>query len=1004
MKKIMLLVLMIFLIGNVSAANWDNKLSYSEEDLKVTISNSFLLLFPTSEIGTAELKSHTSVDEVLQVSVGKDKVVMYYDFDFVDLYENGIGEITFQNMYTGEYFDRDYTLVYWGEKEIDVYGQGNCKTILINGTQINCEKVVIGKTNVYDWLPYNSRDIPKGNIRIGVIVDVKSREKTDVIWKIAGKKISKHAIFTGNGEFANDIGLCADEGDDFNMTLKALTDGILTEIRMGSASGTAVTSQITVYQNSVQLAQGNITYDYDDSIAQSTLTLGLDNYSNVIQSSVDSGKFMIWFYNAWGSNQYKNTSGIEFNGTLFEYAGLQDLAGKHGSADAGPLLTFNETGVATPTITLNSPVNTSNSSSREVTFNGTVFSPSNLVNVSLYIDGIFNETNSSGINDTYYYFTKTFNDGDYNWTYDAWNNENASTTAATRTFTVDTTIPEVTISAPPTTVDFHVLNTNISLNWSANDTNLDSCWYSYEGINTTVTCADNTTGVNITNSVNRTIIFYVNDTFGYINTTTRTWNYNFVETASSFTRDVLETKNYSFEINVSSPQTITSFSAFLNYNKTIYSANSSCSSGDCEISTTIDIPLAATGLDSENKTFFWQLSIFNGTGTSNINTTTQTQNVTAINFNECVAPHDAVNFTTHEESDFSALNTTFNAYFQYYLGTGEVYKEGNSSQTTENIFDFCIDQNETFFVTSSIDLSAPNFDDRHYDLIEKIYTNVTTVQPLYLLNSTLSSVIIIEVKDQGLIPKKDVLVNISRFYLGLGEYVLIESQITDEFGQITAKLIENDAKYKFTFYDLDNTLLKTSERITIVCRSAYCIIPFVIEEITDEFERFENLTTYSYTFSFDNVTNIFAFSWDDQRGESATTRLEVTRYLLNGSSVICNTSSTSILSTLTCSVGSQRASYKAQIFRTVGSERKRISLLNIKVADPASTYGVEGLLWVFLLLFTCIGIGAFNPSIAAGLYGVGFVIMGVLGIISMPIPVFFANTLLVISFIWAVSK
>lgn len=53
MKKILLtMFICIFLIGIVSAIDWDNKLTYSNNDLKVTFANSILGLIPISEIGT----------------------------------------------------------------------------------------------------------------------------------------------------------------------------------------------------------------------------------------------------------------------------------------------------------------------------------------------------------------------------------------------------------------------------------------------------------------------------------------------------------------------------------------------------------------------------------------------------------------------------------------------------------------------------------------------------------------------------------------------------------------------------------------------------------------------------------------------------------------------------------------------------------------------------------------------------------------------------------------
>jgi len=59
--------------------------------------------------------------------------------------------------------------------------------------------------------------------------------------------------------------------------------------------------------------------------------------------------------------------------------------------------------------------------------------------VSLLIDGVVNETNSSGLNNTDYVWTKTFSDADYNWTCSAVDNDSATTTQGVRHFNVNTT-------------------------------------------------------------------------------------------------------------------------------------------------------------------------------------------------------------------------------------------------------------------------------------------------------------------------------------------------------------------------------------------------------------------------------------------------------------------------------------------------------------------------------------------------------------------------------------
>lgn len=113
---------MVFLVGSVSAFEIDNRLTYSNNDLKVDFDNTFLGLFEISHIGTAELKSHKSVDEILKFGYGKEEVVMYYDFNFLELYGNGLGEVFFTDMRTGEEINKNYSFVYWGDKERNVYG------------------------------------------------------------------------------------------------------------------------------------------------------------------------------------------------------------------------------------------------------------------------------------------------------------------------------------------------------------------------------------------------------------------------------------------------------------------------------------------------------------------------------------------------------------------------------------------------------------------------------------------------------------------------------------------------------------------------------------------------------------------------------------------------------------------------------------------------------------------------------------------------------------------
>ena len=134
-KKIFILMFaMIWLVGSVSAFEFDNKLTYSENDMKVNLTNWFGL---GVDYGSAELKSHKSVDEILKFGYGQEEITMFYDFNFRELYINGLGKVTFTDQNTGKEIEKEYYFVEWITETItkNVY-ENVLKGKYANGTDI----------------------------------------------------------------------------------------------------------------------------------------------------------------------------------------------------------------------------------------------------------------------------------------------------------------------------------------------------------------------------------------------------------------------------------------------------------------------------------------------------------------------------------------------------------------------------------------------------------------------------------------------------------------------------------------------------------------------------------------------------------------------------------------------------------------------------------------------------------------------------------------------------
>jgi len=202
-KKLLFSILLctLLLINVVSAEifSFDNVVSYEQDDLKATIINFFGI---GGEIGSVELKSHSSITEVKRVIAGKDRAVMWYEFSgWEDIYVNGLGTVEFTDMRKGKKVDKDYYFAkaVYQDVEVNDYGEV-CELKDVNKTMTNvCENKIVGthiENQRVGWEKLTEKNIPKEITTIALITDVEPGEYLDGVWTIAGKKIDKHAEWT----------------------------------------------------------------------------------------------------------------------------------------------------------------------------------------------------------------------------------------------------------------------------------------------------------------------------------------------------------------------------------------------------------------------------------------------------------------------------------------------------------------------------------------------------------------------------------------------------------------------------------------------------------------------------------------------------------------------------------------------------------------------------------------------------------------------------------------
>lgn len=128
-------------------------------------------------------------------------------------------------------------------------------------------------------------------------------------------------------------------------------------------------------------------------------------------------------------------------------------------------------------VTLISPINYYNTSYKNIDFTVNVTDNLFVENVTLFINGIANETNNSHVNGTYV-FSKIFDEGSYNWSIEAFDNESNNLSSAVRYFTINITNPVFThiptnttvTYIQPTSADFNATDETGSVFFYVNDT------------------------------------------------------------------------------------------------------------------------------------------------------------------------------------------------------------------------------------------------------------------------------------------------------------------------------------------------------------------------------------------------------------------------------------------------------------------------------------------------------------------------------------------------------
>ena len=558
------------------------------------------------------------------------------------------------------------------------------------------------------------------------------------------------------------------------------------------------------------------------------------------------------------------------------------------------------------------------------------------------------------------------------------------------TLFLDTQPPTISVESPIGTLDFNYIGGNETLNVTFTDTNLESCWYDYNGTNITIdgclTTVKNSTEF-ILEEGNYNMTVYANDTVGNLNSTFIEWNYKILENSQTYPSISVESATEIYTANLTyNSSAFSIITGRLILNGTEYIGTRTGSGSSAIFTANAIMP----GVDeSTNLTAYWTIDLTNVSGTNEYNLTSHNVTVEIINLSLCDASNNVAfwNFTILNENNLAEVNSTFEATFTIRSSGSTVDNVFSFSDTTgiNSTFDFCISPGtESYIVDANIKLTKSGYVDKFYNYQEVALTNATREDNLYMMASADSTSFIVHVVYVDGSDIEGAEVKVQRYYPGTDDWLTTEILTTNYGGEAIGHLLSEDADYKFLVY-LDGVSIHNSSATKIVCAIAPCTVTLkLLINVLTGYETVEDLTS---TLTHSDTTNTFTYTYSDSSGDFTQARLYVIRSAPSNATIVipCDTTKTTESGVITCDItGLVNGTYVASGYITRDGDEfldKRIS--RVLGTNIYNSMGLDGVLWSIFILMGIVMLGISRPSLTI-IFGVlGLILVTIMGIINI---------------------
>jgi hypothetical protein len=740
---------------------------------------------------------------------------------------------------------------------------------------------------------------------------------------------------------------------------------------------------------------GNQTFDFQNwtyyTIVYNSSNTLLYKNGNLIGSEVGGNQNTLSAINSFCRNQYISSN--YWHGYIDEamiYRTSLNTTQISNLANVSNIVTFGEKQTSEGiSVTLSSPANSFKSSSQTIFFNATITPTSaNITNITWKADSQTDfqayNTNATITQN----WTKTFADGSYSWNVTAcWigNSEAESCTeSATRTFEIDSIAPNLTLNAPLTNFTTLTLPINVTLNFTASDSNLQACWFSstMNSTNTTFTC--NTTQTREFNSSGaHSFTYYANDSFGGVSTGTAPFYIYYVQPSATSTNPITEggTSTHTLFVNMTNIKFFPT-SAYLIWNGTNHGAGTltNVSNDSVRFDKTIIVP-------NINGTFANWTWFYNISGNPNVQNwnVSGSQTYIPINISECGAgTYRILNYTLYDQKT-KVISPGTNASIEVdltltsYANSSQTW-QFHTTKTASNNLLVCLPSgalNNSAYQLDSI--AKYSYQDHvvQYHYIVNFKLNSTTIPQsikLYNLATEQSTSFLVNYQDENYLYVEDAIIDVWRRYVGDGVFLSVEHGKTDAQGQTRLHLVTEDIIYKFLVW-INGELVYTSPEYLALCQATPCQIN--LRKTINESDGFSERDNILYSYSFDKTTRTATFDFTTKDGIETTINMTILSSNAYANDTACTTTLTTSGGQISCAIPTAftNTSYQTLIYKDgvfFGQSTDSLAPSSMEL------FGYTGVVLTAIayLFLTLMGISSGIAIVVFGL--IGLVLMGII--------------------------